>query len=1210
MGNGQSQPLTVRDGNVVDREHQESRGGGIDGLEGGSARADERPGSFSDAHDTFVVNESIGQNGRGRSDGCTGASLHRNPAQFSGSAKGRAVQPHAKDSPAQGQGEREIVMRTDSQSDRHFSPHGPPISTSSSVRPAFAPLLATLWRSALSAFSHHPLSSVGTGTGASHADPTLARAPPYHPFRPFSHRASVSLERGTWANAPSQDLSGRSETGSAHQITPYEHRAPTKDLYLPTSSSPDSSHRVLKSSFASPLSPAAPIVSWTLSGGDGDSGASTMSTDNRRISEAVTVSNDKQITSLPCHHFNDTDAQVSSDPLVDGNGNPLQSTEHSPRWANPDKSSAEVLADLEAGVTVMLASFSTPSSSSNSFNSTPAPVVSFRPLPVLPSHPIPLSPPTSTRAKPVPPFAALTTAYATTATASSSGTTIFKSRPHSSLHNQLFMPESTDSFVGAYSLSSPSPLEKRAVSSTTAAGIPPGPSLPEKFPFPIISSKPPSSTASSIAQKTMAPHLLRANRSARSSRSSSASHTSTSTPIPGGPLGNFSSQNAGFVHIPDLLRGWLASPTGSGSGSTTWSAPVPALPAAVMVPRAQQDLKDGHDMLHNVGCDSVVRDNIRSGSKVVGGHPTASTPLSPFRQYAGTVPDTSAEAPLSNSSNLALAYGVGKFSSTGTLLVEETIATIGRSEAVECLAAHLHPLIWSDQHAAAIAKSRSKHSSASALPSYSQAFSRAQAMLSESQHPMFPATSPQHYNQTPHTPPSLPQEKEVLLCGDTWRRAILGSLVVAAKVWDDCAVWNVDFVGAEGGQGGAVECEVEDINALERFYLTALDYDVNVTPAEYAKAFFDMRSHGVLNKVRGLATMIGRGKYADSAKRKGKDESESAQNREKWRMDDGALPPLPGSKRAAGDHLEGLRTDSDRDTDGIDLVSAASSFLRPSLGAPAALNPHVLQYSPSWRDLLPSVLPSLSPLTDQTFTHNPWSDSPEKNGYTRVGGPPPPSHAQSHPSRYSAPAGASSFSHAPASLRSPATYFGEPAGSFALRSLSSKSPSSSSSSSTAAQRFSRITFPATASLQTPSPRAKDVLESALRPLSVLEGARLAARDDETGGGPWGWLRRHRHTFPTSPARRRGDACVSENKGVEPRDPTQYTANLLPRRDYLHFIRKKRRRARAGQPERREPELRDGMVGLWPFRKAVSEPAVVAGIEVGPGVVGRGAAGLM
>lgn len=68
-----------------------------------------------------------------------------------------------------------------------------------------------------------------------------------------------------------------------------------------------------------------------------------------------------------------------------------------------------------------------------------------------------------------------------------------------------------------------------------------------------------------------------------------------------------------------------------------------------------------------------------------------------------------------------------------------------------------------------------------------------------------------------------------------WARIILGAVILASKVWDDHAIWNIDFTQI------FPEVPVADMNELESFYLSALEYNVNVKPSMYAQIFFELR---------------------------------------------------------------------------------------------------------------------------------------------------------------------------------------------------------------------------------------------------------------------------------------------------------------------------------------------------------------------------------
>merc|ERR1711981_79926 len=68
-----------------------------------------------------------------------------------------------------------------------------------------------------------------------------------------------------------------------------------------------------------------------------------------------------------------------------------------------------------------------------------------------------------------------------------------------------------------------------------------------------------------------------------------------------------------------------------------------------------------------------------------------------------------------------------------------------------------------------------------------------------------------------------------------WRRILLASLVIASKVWEDLAVWNVDFVDV------FPELTFSDLNEMERNFLGLLEFDVTVIATTYASYYFNLR---------------------------------------------------------------------------------------------------------------------------------------------------------------------------------------------------------------------------------------------------------------------------------------------------------------------------------------------------------------------------------
>mmetsp|Transcript_4606 Transcript_4606/g.6419 ORF Transcript_4606/g.6419 Transcript_4606/m.6419 type:complete len:969 (+) Transcript_4606:69-2975(+) len=68
-----------------------------------------------------------------------------------------------------------------------------------------------------------------------------------------------------------------------------------------------------------------------------------------------------------------------------------------------------------------------------------------------------------------------------------------------------------------------------------------------------------------------------------------------------------------------------------------------------------------------------------------------------------------------------------------------------------------------------------------------------------------------------------------------WRRITLSCIILASKVWEDCAVWNSDFLEA------FPRITVSDLNRLEKLLLGFLEFNVSIKASEYVKFYFEIR---------------------------------------------------------------------------------------------------------------------------------------------------------------------------------------------------------------------------------------------------------------------------------------------------------------------------------------------------------------------------------
>ena len=86
----------------------------------------------------------------------------------------------------------------------------------------------------------------------------------------------------------------------------------------------------------------------------------------------------------------------------------------------------------------------------------------------------------------------------------------------------------------------------------------------------------------------------------------------------------------------------------------------------------------------------------------------------------------------------------------------------------------------------------------------------------------------------------LMNKTKVKLFPDNWRRLVLSTLMLASKVYEDQAVWNVDFIEL------FPSINVKELNRLEQATLGFLEFSVSIAASEYVKVYFELRDNNAM----------------------------------------------------------------------------------------------------------------------------------------------------------------------------------------------------------------------------------------------------------------------------------------------------------------------------------------------------------------------------
>jgi len=184
-----------------------------------------------------------------------------------------------------------------------------------------------------------------------------------------------------------------------------------------------------------------------------------------------------------------------------------------------------------------------------------------------------------------------------------------------------------------------------------------------------------------------------------------------------------------------------------------------------------------------------------------------------------------------------------KSNSTGTLFIKDTIALPDLDELNNCMALYLHKLIENgnkvshkktieifDETIYPITSATKEE--ILAVPSEESIFHFVNTIFKVQKLPAEPGVMAFMYMNR------LIEKTGLTLEPSNWKRVILSCLLLSSKVWEDAAVWNIDFLDV------FPTMTVKDLNRTEQKLLTFLEFNVSMKSSEYVRVYFDLRAIG------------------------------------------------------------------------------------------------------------------------------------------------------------------------------------------------------------------------------------------------------------------------------------------------------------------------------------------------------------------------------